>query len=178
MFLETLIFALIVGYILKGSIKNLDYTRIKGIYIAFAAFAVEVIVMLLIRKFNIKRGTLTYSLDLLMYIMLLVFTWFNRKNPWLVLMGAGFLLNGIAIFTNGGAMPVSASAAKTANMGLEIESEGLYRLVDSNTRFWYLADIVPKTFLRHFVISIGDIISAIGLFAFVVTQMRKTQPKS
>jgi uncharacterized membrane protein len=40
MFFEALIFAIIVGYIFKGSIKNLDSSRINGIYIAFAAFAV------------------------------------------------------------------------------------------------------------------------------------------
>ena len=89
-------------------------------------------------------------------------------------MGVGFLLNAIPIFLNGGAMPVSAKAAETAGLTLNISSEGLYTLINGSTKAWFLGDIIPLTFLRNFAISIGDIIAALGLMLFIITGMKKT----
>jgi hypothetical protein len=103
-----------------------------------------------------------------------MFIYFNRKDKYIVLMGLGFLLNAIAIFLNGGAMPVSAKAATAAGLTLDISKEGLYTLINENTRVWFLGDVIPKTFLRNFAISIGDIIAVLGLMLFVITGMKKT----
>ena len=89
-------------------------------------------------------------------------------------MGLGFLLNAIPIFLNGGAMPVSAKAAEIAGITLNISKEGLYSLINGNTRLWFLGDIFPLTFLMHFAISIGDIIAVVGLMLFIITGMKKT----
>jgi len=109
-----------------------------------------------------------------MYILLVIFVYFNRKNKYIVLMGVGFLINAIPIFLNGGAMPVSTKAAETAGLTLNISKEGLYTLINGDTRLWFLGDIIPLTVLRHFAISIGDIITAVGLMLFIITGMRKT----
>ena len=109
-----------------------------------------------------------------MYTLLVIFIYFNRKNKYIVLMGLGFLLNAIPIFLNGGAMPVSAKAAETAGLTLNMSKEGLYTLINENTRVWFLGDIIPLTFLRNFAISIGDIIAVLGLMLFIITGMKKT----
>jgi hypothetical protein len=90
-------------------------------------------------------------------------------------MGVGFLLNATAIFLNGGAMPVSAKAAETAGITLNVTKEGLYALINGNTRLWFLGDIIPLTFLRNFAISIGDIIAAVGLMLFIITGMKQSK---
>lgn len=174
MFIEGLIFAVIIGYILKGNIKNLENVEIKGVYLVFISFFIEFFIVISIRKEFFNIGIFTYILDFSMYILLVVFTYLNRKNKYIVLMGMGFLLNAIPIFLNGGAMPVSAKAAVTAGLTLNMSKEGLYTLINENTRLWFLGDIIPLTFLRHFAISIGDIIAAVGLMLFIITGMKKT----
>ena len=174
MFIEALIFALIIGYILKGKIKNLENVDIKRTYLVFIAFSIEFFIIIFIRKGIFNIGIFTYGLDFAMYILLVIFIYFNRKNKYIVLMGLGFLLNAIPIFLNGGAMPVSPEAAKIAGLTLNMSKEGLYTLINENTRIWFLGDIIPLTFLRHFAISIGDIIAVLGLMLFVITGMKKT----
>ena len=174
MFIEALIFAVIIGYILKGKIKNLENVDIKRTYLVFISFFIEFFIIISIRKGFFNIGIFTYILDFVMYILLVIFIYFNRKNKYIVLMGLGFLLNAIPIFLNGGAMPVSAKAAETAGLTLNISKEGLYTLINENTRVWFLGDIIPLTFLRNFAISIGDIIAVVGLMLFIITGMKKT----
>lgn len=174
MFIEGLIFALIIGYLLKGKIKNLENIDIKRTYLVFIAFFIEFFIIIVIRKGFFNIGIFTYVLDFVMYILLAAFVYFNRRNKYILLMGLGFFLNAIPIFLNGGAMPVSAKAAQTAGLTLNISSEGLYSLINGNTRLWILGDIIPLTFLRHFAISIGDIIAVVGLMLFIITGMKKT----
>lgn len=178
MFIEGLIFALIIGYILKGKIKNLENVDIKAVYLVFISFFIEFFIVMSIRKSFFNIGIFTYMLDFIMYALLVVFTYLNRKNKYIVFMGVGFLLNAIPIFLNGGAMPVSAKAAETAGLTLDIGKEGLYTLIDENTKLWFLGDVIPKTFLRNFAISIGDIIAAVGLMLFIITGMKKRTPEN
>ena len=174
MFIEGLIFAVIIGYILKGKIRNLENVDIKGVYLVFISFFIEFFIIIGIRKGIFNIGIFTYMLDLIMYTLLTIFIYINRKDKYIVLMGIGFLLNAIAIFLNGGAMPVSAKAAEIAGITLDISNEGLYTLINENTRVWFLGDVIPKTFLRNFAISIGDIVAMLGLMLFVITGMKKT----
>ena len=174
MFIEALIFALIIGYILKGKIKNLENVDIKRTYLVFISFFIEFFIIIFIRNGFFNIGIFTYGLNFIMYILLVAFIYFNRKNKYIVIMGLGFLLNAIPIFLNGGAMPVSAKAAETAGLSLNMSKEGLYTLINENTRVWFLGDIIPLTFLRNFAISIGDIIAVLGLMLFIITGMKKT----
>lgn len=174
MFIEGLIFALIIGYILKGKIRNLENVDIKGVFLVFISFFIEFFIIIGIRKGIFNIGIFTYMLDLIMYTLLTIFIYLNRKDKYIVLMGIGFFLNAIAIFLNGGAMPVSAKAAEIAGITLDISNEGLYTLINENTRVWFLGDVIPKTFLRNFAISIGDILAMLGLMLFVITGMKKT----
>jgi hypothetical protein len=174
MFIEGLIFAVIIGYILKGNIKNLENVDIKAVYLVFISFFIEFFIIMSIRKGFFNIGIFTYILDFIMYALLAMFVYFNRRDKFVVLMGLGFLLNAIPIFLNGGAMPVSAKAATAAGLSLNMSKEGLYTLINENTRVWFLGDTIPLTFLRNFAISIGDIIAMLGLMLFVITGMRKT----
>lgn len=174
MFIEAIIFAIVIGYILNGRIKNLNNVDIKAVGFVFFGFLIEFAIIILIKKNLLSRGYITYFLDFIMYALIFLFAYYNRKNPYLLIMGIGFLLNAIPIFLNGGAMPVGSYAIQKAGLTLNVESEGLYRLVDANTRMWFLGDIIPLTFLRHFAISIGDIVGAIGLMLFIITSMKKT----
>lgn len=175
MLIEVVLLAVIVGFILKGNIKNLKDADLIHIELIFIGFAVETAVVLLIRNGIMLGGTLTYLLHLSMYILLFIFVYLNRKYYEILVMGAGFLLNALAIFTNGGVMPVSAGAMESAGMGNMvgiISSQGLYKLVDDKTFLSFLCDVIPRPYPRPFVISIGDIVIAAGVFLLVLKLMK------
>lgn len=175
MFIEALILAIILGYIFKGKLKNLESVNLKRVYLIVIAFALEAVIIILIRKNMLSPGTLVYVGHLIVYILLFYFVYLNKKDNCILMMGVGFLLNAVPIFLNGGLMPVSATSAVKAGITTNVSKEGLYTIIDSNTRLWFLGDIIPKTILRHFVLSVGDIVIALGLVLFVVTGMRKKE---
>lgn len=179
MFLEALIFSIILGLILKGSLANLDKIKFDKVYLILIAFAIEFLIMLLITKGIISRGVYTYFFNFIMYLLLLTFVYFNRSNFTIIIMGIGFVLNALPIFLNGGAMPVSPRAVYLAGLApsvnaVKVSTEGLYTLQNAQTKLWFLGDIIPKPFLRPAVISIGDIIIALGLILLIIKGMRKS----
>jgi hypothetical protein len=170
--------AIIIGYLLKGRLKNIEQVDIKCIWLIVISFGIEFAIVMLIQNGKLERGTLTYVLDLGMYAILVAFTYINRKNKMIMLMGIGFLLNCIPIFLNGGAMPVGEEAIRISGIPSNIEREGLYTLINDQTKFWFLGDIIPFIGLRRYAMSIGDVISAIGMMAIIITGMRKQSTKS
>lgn len=177
MFIEVFILSIIIGSLLKGSIKNFDVKNFNALWLIYIAFFIEATMVFLARKDYLVRGTLTYIVNSIMYILLLIFIIKNKHNRWIVLIGIGFLLNAIVIFLNSGSMPVSRNAVVLAGLAPSLDSvtvtnEGLYTIINGNTRFWLLGDIIPKPFFRAAVISIGDIISAIGFFFIIITGMK------
>jgi hypothetical protein len=91
------------------------------------------------------------------------FAWTNRDIPGVWLISVGAISNGIAIAANGGVMPASASAVRTA--GLEPSPDGFVNsgvLDDPNLLF--LGDVfaVPASWPFANVFSIGDVLIAAG----------------
>lgn len=180
MFIISIAIAIISGYILGGKLRNLEKLRIKGIYLVFISFTIEFGIVMGIRNRILTIGKITYLLDIIMYLLILVFIILNRKNPYLLIMGVGFLLNAIPIFLNGGVMPVSREAINITGLNSDIGSEGLYMVIDSGTKLWFLGDIIPIRFINTFIISMGDIFTALGLVLLIVTGMgvKKNQARS
>lgn len=173
MFIVSLAAAIILGYILGGRIKNLENINLRAIYLIFISFGLELIIVICIRKGLLSIGLTTYFLDVIMYSMLLIFIILNRRNICIIIMGVGFLLNAVPIFLNGGAMPVSQEAIRVLGFSSNINSEGLYTIIDSSTKIWFLGDIIPISFISSFIVSIGDIFAAIGLILLIVTGMKR-----
>lgn len=175
MFIQGIIVAIIIGYALKGRLKNFERVDLKGLYLVAIAFMLEFLVIILIRKSIINQGIITYLVDLSMYIILFYFVYLNKKDPFILMIGLGSLLNAVPIFLNGGSMPVSHEAAVKVGLIMDITKEGLYNVINGNTRFWFLSDIIPYKIISNLVISIGDIIIAFGLMLFVITGMKKKE---
>lgn len=173
MFIISIAAAIIFGYISGGRIKNLENINLKAIYLVFIAFGLELIVVICMRRSLLSIGTATYFIDVAMYSLLMIFIILNRKNICIIIMGIGFLLNAVPIFLNGGVMPVSGEAIRILEFSPNIGSEGLYTIIDSSTRLWFLGDIIPISFISSFIISIGDIITSAGLILLIVKGMRK-----
>jgi hypothetical protein len=173
MFIYAIFLAIVIGYILKGRLRNFENIKINCLSMIFISFFIEFVIVMLIQRGIISRGPITYSLNLVMYAVLFIFIYKNRNNIYLLIMGAGFMLNAIPIFLNGGAMPVSSQAVQAAGLTMNIEKEGLYALINNQTRLWYLGDIIPFIAFRNYVVSIGDIISALGIMFFIISSMKQ-----
>ena len=173
MFIQGVIVAIIIGYALKGRLKNFERVQLKGLYLIVVAFMLEVLVIILIRNNVINQGVITYLVDLCMYIILFYFVYLNRTDPFILIIGFGSLLNAIPIFLNGGSMPVSHEAAVKVGLTMNVTKEGLYNVINSSTRVWFLSDIIPYKIISKLVISIGDIIIAIGLMLFIIIRMKE-----
>ena len=177
MFIEALILAVILGYLLKGKLRNLEYVKIRGVYCVILPFLFEAIMNLLVRLRYIHPSFITLILVIALYLFLLYFTFLNRKNPFILIMGFGFLLNGIVIIINGGVMPVSYNSSIMAGSSnyVNIRNIGLYELIDSHTKLWVLGDIFPLKLGLKFIFSIGDVFISLGLILFTITGMKKTK---
>lgn len=173
MFIQVLIISIIIGYIFKGRLKNIDTSNINGTYLVFAAFFIEFSIVMLVKTSYISRGTLTFVLDLIMYMLLIIFIYLNIKNKPIVIMGAGFMLNALPIFLNGGAMPVSSTGASAAGLTQNVAGEGLYVLINSKTKLAFLGDVIALKYPRPYVVSLGDIIIAVGLMIFIIGGMKR-----
>ena len=177
MFILAIVIAIIIGYLIRGNIRNLETVEFHGIWFVFSGFFIEFLIIMLIRNHIVTKGFITFSLEALMYLLLLLFTFINRRDPFLLMMGFGFLLNAVPIFFNGGTMPVSETAIKAIGLSIDVEKQGLWTLINDNTKFAFLCDIMPMKFLTRFVMSIGDIIAALGLMLFIITGMQKQTNK-
>lgn len=178
MFIHAIILSVVIGYILKGRLINLEQVKIKGIYFILVAYIMEYIVIILIRNSIIQRSLYTYILDSIMYLLLFIFTYLNKGNKLIFCMGIGFLLNAIPIFFNGGAMPVGGPAMKMTSSDINIEMRGLYTFINDKTKFWFLGDIIPFSGIIKSMVSIGDIIAAIGMMLIIITGMKKQRTNS
>lgn len=171
MFIQVIVLALIIGIILKGSLRNLSKLKLEGIYFVIAAFLLEAAVIMMVRRGIIQIGVVTLMSDLVMYTLLLVFVYKNRRERLIYLVGLGFVLNAIAIFANGGTMPVTLNAVHAAGLTENVGTMGLYKLAGSDTRVWFLGDIIPYTFLNKNILSIGDLILSLGIMLIIIKGM-------
>lgn len=178
MFIFALVIAILLGYLLKGSLKNIDTSKIRGLYFVFIAIILEFIVIKLIKNRYLTIGTLTYILDLIMYSLLLTFIYLNRSNKYIVLTGIGFLLNAAVIFLNGGAMPVDPNAVRALGFAGEISSQGLYTALQEGTRLAFLGDIILLRYPKKGVASVGDFVEIAGIALYIISEMRNKKAEN
>ena len=107
------------------------------------------------------------------YVLLGWALWANRRLPGMSWLAAGVLLNGLAIATNGGWMPIAPEAV--AALGDSAWPVGTHHgtlkdvvLPRSITRLWFLSDIfvIPRPFPWPTAFSIGDILIVVGVACF------------
>ncbi|MBI4202813.1 MAG: DUF5317 domain-containing protein [Chloroflexi bacterium] len=113
------------------------------------------------------------------HFLLLAVIVVNRRNLGFLVVGLGFALNLIAIYGNGGLMPIAPQAV--VNHGLAGSNTELVEgsrfgaknvLLDpASTRFYVLSDRIPTTFPRPFLVSVGDIVALAGLGIILAGQI-------
>jgi hypothetical protein len=108
-------------------------------------------------------------------LLLLVFAWFNRKQPGFWMLGAGLFLNFLVIVTNGGLMPISPETVRKLypkaaegswEIGKQLGNGKDIVLPAAATNLLFLSDrFLSPEWLRYPVAySLGDVLIAIGAF--------------
>jgi hypothetical protein len=108
--------------------------------------------------------------------LLLVFAWYNRRQPGFWALGTGLALNLTVIALNGGLMPVSPEVVAELLPDAPTDAwQGGERvgwntvLPVADTRLWWLSDflLLPAWFPFRKALSIGDILIAVGAFWYL-----------
>ncbi len=112
------------------------------------------------------------------YVLVLAFIILNRRRVGFLVIGAGLLLNFLAIVTNGGLMPVSPANMEKAGLGDELAELELGEAVplskdvlldEGDTHLQWLTDRFAWDSPGPFsVFSIGDAIVGVGLVVVLV----------
>ena len=175
--------ALLIGFLLRGSLLNLAEKPFRGLWLALIAVVLRFAV--LSRAFLASPwGWLSVPGQVLSFILLLIVAALNLSIPGMKTLGLGILLNLIVMVANGGYMPVSPD--DLVEIGHPREAEILraggtdfYGIaLTAQTRLPFLADIfvLPRFFPIRYVFSPGDTLIGIGLVITLVWGMLTKSP--
>jgi hypothetical protein len=134
--------------------------RFRAVWLLALAFAVQIALALLPGETSDLRLALHAST----YPMGLVFVWINRDVPGLWIIAVGALANGVVIIANGGVMPTTAEALRTA--GLAVDPDVFANSAAfSDPRLLFLGDVFATPSWMPFanVFSVGDVLIALGV---------------
>jgi hypothetical protein len=122
------------------------------------------------------------------YAMLLAFVIVNRRIPGIALVGLGLALNAAVMAANGGLMPVAPETLARAGLlhlasqpttGARLLGAKDILLPREQTRLWCLGDalVIPLPAPLGAVVSVGDVVLAVGLCAVMTAAMGSRQER-
>ena len=151
--------------LLGGHLSALADLRLRYLGFVVGALAVQVVVV------NVLPGgshTAHAAIVIATYVVIGAALVANRRVPGIRLIALGGLLNFLAIVANGGVMPASASALRTAGLPADPSGYTNSGLVE-HAHLAVLGDVfaIPATWPAANVFSIGDLLLAAGAFVLV-----------
>ena len=157
----------------RRSLAPLAHIHIRRSWVVWAAMLLQLPITL-IPQFP---STLGQGVHIFSFALAGVFVWSNRHLAGELVIAAGGLLNLIAIAANGGTMPASAWAWRTAGFAPPTDSFGNSSVVAS-ARVPWLGDVfaVPANWPLSNVFSVGDLVIIVGLTYLVHRTSRAAVP--
>lgn len=159
-----------------GRLGRLAEVRFRAPGLAIGGLLAQVVVVSILPDLP---GWLAVTIHLASYAAVLAFIILNRHLPGLWLVGLGGLTNLLAISANGGVMPASAEALRTA--GRAATEDGFTNSeVLEDPRLEFLGDVIPLPSWMPFanVFSIGDVLIAVGVFVLVHGICHRSEPRA
>lgn len=165
MFFEALVLGMIIGYVRRGKISRLAYVHFTArplIYVSAVLYLGIIVMNLGLYDYSsfLYAGFLLVS-----FILTLIFLIANISMKFMFLPLTGLCLNLLVFLFNGFKFPLASEAAA------KIYGAEIYELLNSgkilfftaaeNATLSFLGNVIPVGNL--FVVSIGDIIAAIGI---------------
>jgi len=165
---------LAIGWARGGEFSTLSRRDFRAFPLLLLAVLLDVAVR--IRAMPAGAGPIALGAA---YIVLLAVLWLNRHRPWLPLVLAGTALNTLVILANGGRMPVSPQALRSAGGvagALRSGTDVFHVLAGPGTPLWMLGDIIGLD-LRDmgWAVSLGDVLMALGIAGYLQWAMNEQQ---
>jgi hypothetical protein len=142
-----------------GRLRALSDLRFRAPWLLFAALGILGALL----AFPGEENGVRTGLYLATYPLGVAFVVLNRRVPGLWIVGLGALLNFVVIAANGGVMPASAQAMRTAGL---VTEPGVYAnsAILAHPKLAFLGDVfaLPRSLPLANVYSIGDLIIVFG----------------
>ena len=180
MFLSAILLALIVGALAGGSFPRLGELKLRWSWLLAAALGLRLLVLV-----SEETGFADALPAGWFYVgaYLLVFVWLcgNWRVPGLQIASVGIGANMVAVLINGGQMPIWSAAFFSAGFTeADIVNDPFHFLLRTDTVAGFVAagglfgDVIPIPipYIRD-VVSIGDVLLALGIFWAIVYSMTR-----
>jgi Family of unknown function (DUF5317) len=175
--------ALAVAVLIGGDVRRLGQLRIRHLELLLAAFAAKVAVALLGTSHSQTALLAARPLNVIGAILLLAVAWFNRRIPGAVIFGVGLLSNLVVISSFAGRMPVLLPSGFEPIAGgalplLRAGQDPLHVLLSQPQGLWFLGDVfvIPGIVGRASLVSIGDLVMAVGVAYLIIRWSRRSRP--
>ena len=176
MLFETLLLVIIIGYIRKGKISNLEDLPLKGWPLIAAGISVYFFQIFTLRFSNGDIANTVFNnlkwFQAASSIAIIAGLLISSRDTGYVLSSLGMLLNMIASFVNGGRMPVSPAALERLGLleqlsVLQAGGTSVHQLMNETTILKLLCDVIPIPIITPKAASPGDLILSIGIFLII-----------
>lgn len=184
MFLSVIALALVVGALAGGGLPRLAQLRLRWIWVLGLALGLRIGAALLAAN-GMDEGLPLGWLFIAAYLLIFIWLSGNWRVPGLQVAAIGIGLNTVALLLNGGQMPIWSVAFGAAGFTpAALVNDPFHFLLATGTpaefvsRGGIFGDVVPLPvpILRD-VLSIGDVLLAIGIFwAIVYSMIRPEAP--
>lgn len=177
MSVEVVLIGLVFGWLRGGKLSRLSELELAYPGLIIMAFLIQSVMAYLPLK--AIHPWAPFYLLLLSYLLMLVALARSRFTIGIGLAAAGVFANFLVILLNGG-MPVSLERIHSlSGRGLTTISDGIHTPLTSASKLPWLADVILQPLLWRSLISVGDIILAMGVFMIIqqgMVNQLKTKP--
>lgn len=181
MIIEAFVVSLLLGFIRRGRLSNLEKIPLRRSYMFVLAFILAgAILTLIIRGGDPRLIRYARLVNVAQYLILLWAIGMNLHIREMYIAGFGTFLNFLVLTANGGLMPVSRYALRAAGLTDVIKNYAVRHVIlSSTTRLWILSDVIPVRLFGKVssqVVSVGDLIIAVGIFILIQHYMCSPAP--
>lgn len=180
MFLSAIVLALIVGALAGGSFPRIADLRLRWSLLLAVALGLRLLVGVS-REIAILPEIPAGAAVLAAYGLILAWLWFNWRVPGLQIAAVGIGANLLAVLVNQGQMPIWSAAYFSAGFTeADLANDAFHFLLRTDSIAGFVAagglfgDVIPLPipYIRD-VISIGDVLLALGIFWAIVYSMTR-----
>jgi len=186
LYLIVIVLGAVLGILAKGRISNILDLKFEKLWLLLIAVFIQISIRVLALNGLIDAAKYSLVTQGVAFSLLLIVVWYNKRLLGVLVIGIGSFANMLVMMLNGGLMPVSRRLLEeneALSGGVELiknASDGKHILINEATKLTVLSDIIEMPpFLGWLmpIVSIGDLIIAVGVFLLVFFAVKGSKVK-